>query len=186
MTYQNRQILLAAEELFVQHATEGRIPISLQEVARKANMTDAELALLYGTESELETDLIDFAVHRWSQLLSAVAGAQRDTLSVFDRHRVYVTTLMTGTEIADASSWLFSSASNNPVFVSAWLQHVDPWCSAHELNPDARSLLSAAKLCAEGAVFGRKAAVLSAANIDSARPWALRLIDDAEAAVSAV
>lgn len=174
-----RHILLAAEEILQDHASVPGCTISLRDVARRSGLPLCEVTSHYPTEQALVIGMIEHTTRRWSDLLASVAGKEAECLTAFERYRIYVTATMT-TGVSRANYWIFSDARNQLTLPSAWSEHVGPWLATDGLRPHVQSLLSAARFCAEGALFADATRMAPVDNIDSVRLHALSFIDAAE------
>lgn len=174
-----RRIMLAAKELAQENETVQGVTVSLESVARRAGLTKPGLMYHYATKEALMFGLVEDAALRWADLLRASAGAGPAELSAFDRHRAYVTAATTA-EVSRADHWIFSDALYQPALAEAWRSHLGPWFATGALAPHVRSLLTAARFCADGAWTAEATGVFPADDLDAVRGHALRLIEEAE------
>ncbi|MFF1946306.1 TetR/AcrR family transcriptional regulator [Rhodococcus qingshengii] len=174
-----RHILLAAEELLQDHASFLGGEVSLEEVAGRVGLPCREVKSYFPTRRSLSIGLIEHATRRWSELLTRVAGRGAEELSAYDRYRIYVTATMTS-EVSRVNYWIFSDARNQPTLPSVWSEHLGPWLATDGLGSRVRSYLSAARFCADGALFAKATGMIPVDNLDAVRLHALRLIDEAE------
>lgn len=171
--------MLAAKELAAENQTVQGVTISLESVARKAGLTKPGLMYYYATKEALMLGLVEHAAQHWAELLRAAAGGDPAAVSAFDRHRAYITTATTA-EVSRADYWIFSDALYQPTLAEAWQRHLAPWFDTDWLAPPVRSLLTAARFCADGAWASEATGVFPTDDLDAVRVHALRLIEEAE------
>ncbi|MEJ1087283.1 hypothetical protein WDU99_03020 [Microbacterium sp. Mu-80] len=123
--------------------------------------------------------LVEHAARHWNEMLRAHAGADPESLSPFDRHRTYVVVATTA-DVSRADYWVSSDALYHPTLTEPWHRHLGPWHDTTTLTEPARSLLTAARFCADGAWMSEATGVFAAESLDGVQRQALALVDAAE------
>ncbi len=178
-TNTRERILQSAKELAEENDSIQGVTISLESVAQRVGLTKPGLMYHFPTKEALVVGLVEHAARHWHDLLREHAGADPETLSVFERHRAYVTVATTA-EVSRADYWIFSDALYHPALAEAWHRHLGPWHATEGLSAPARSLVTAARFCADGAWMSEATGVFPADDLPAVRRHALDLVDAAE------
>lgn len=173
------RILQAAKALAEESTSVHGVTISLESVSQRAGLTKPGLMYHFPTKEALMLGLVEYAAGHWDSLLREHSGVGPENLSVFDRHRAYVT-VATTTEVSRADYWIFSDALYHPALIEPWHRHLEPWYRLEGTSRTARTLLTAARFCADGAWMSEATGVFAAEDLSSIREHALGLIDSAE------
>lgn len=155
------------------------VTISLESVAQRAGLTKPGLMYHFPSKEALMTGVVSHAAERWHDLMRERAGCGPDEASAFDRHRAYVDAATTA-EVSRADYWIFSDALYHPRLATAWYEHLAPWYDLAGVHPDACSLLTAARFCADGVWMSEATGVFPSSDLAGVRRRALALIDEAE------
>ena len=177
------RILTAAKTLAESHDSVQGVTISLESVALQAGITKPGLMYHFPSKEALMLGLVDHAAEHWSWLLRNHTGRASEELSSFDRHRAYVTVATTA-EVSRADYWIFSDALYHPKLAQSWSRHLAPWFDTTGLDAHSRSLLTAARFCADGAWMSEATGVFTSDDLAAVRDNALGLIDAAEKEVA--
>ncbi|HIV59495.1 MAG TPA: TetR/AcrR family transcriptional regulator [Candidatus Stackebrandtia faecavium] len=172
-------ILEAAKELAESNLSVEGVTISFESVAQRTGLTKPGIMYHFPTKEALMRGLVEHAGQRWHALLHERAGAAPDRLSVFDRHRAYIW-VATTSEVSRADYWILSGALYHSALTDSWNEYLGPWHAADGLGAQARSLLTAARFCADGAWMSEATGVFTADDLSAVHQHALKLINDAE------
>lgn len=173
------RILRAAKALAEEHGTVQGVTISLESVAQRADMTKPGLMYHFPTKEDLMIGIVEYAGGHWGELLQKHSGKHPAEQSPFDRHRAYVTVATTA-EVSRSDYWIFSDALYHPTLAKAWHRHLGPWYDTRGITPLARSLLTAARFCADGAWMSEATGVFPAEDLLAVQRHALGLIESAQ------
>ena len=173
------RILQAAQELAGQNESIQGVTISLESVAQQAGLTKPGLMYHFPNKEALMLGLVAHAAEHWALLLRTESGSDAAALGPCDRHRAYIRVATTA-EVSRADYWIFSDALYHPTLAQAWNEQLSPWFDTAGLNPQARSLLTAARFCADGAWMSEATGVFPAEDLAAVQIHALGLIDAAE------
>ncbi len=173
------RILRAAKAIAQESTSVQGVTLSLESVAQRADLTKPGLMYHFPTKEALMLGLVEHAAEHWDTLLTAHAGAGPEDLTPFERHRAYVVTATTS-ELSRADYWIFTDALYHPTLTAPWQQHLGPWFTTDGLDTTARSLLTTARFCGDGAWMSESTGVFTAADLAGVRAQALALIDAAE------
>lgn len=175
------RILQAAKALAESHESVQGVTVSLESVAQQAGLTKPGLMYHFPSKEALMFGLVDHAAKHWARRLTDHTGHTADELTAFDRHRAYVTVATTA-EVSRADYWIFSDALYHPRLAKSWNDHLGPWFDTGGLDPQAASLLTAARFCADGAWMSEATGVFPAEDLAGVREHGLALVDAGEAA----
>ncbi|MGO2861506.1 MAG: TetR/AcrR family transcriptional regulator [Brevibacterium sp.] len=173
------RILQAAQELAGQNESIQGVTISLESVAQQAGLTKPGLMYHFPNKEALMLGLVAHAAEHWALLLRTESGSDAAALGPCDRHRAYIRVATTA-EVSRADYWIFSDALYHPTLAQAWNEQLSPWFDTAGLNPQTRSLLTAARFCADGAWMSEATGVFPAEDLAAVQIHALGLIDAAE------
>lgn len=173
------RILQAAKQLAEEHSSIHGVPLSLESVSQRVGLTKPGLMYHFPTKEALMLGLVDYAAAEWDERLRRHTGCVANEVSPYDRHRAYVIVATTA-EVSRADYWIFSDALYHPTLATAWHQYLDPWFEANGLSPTARSLITAARFCADGAWMSEATGVFPAEDLAAVQSHALGLIEQAE------
>src|SRR5699024_1626463 len=87
-------------------------------------------------------------------------------------------------EVSRADYWIFSDALYHPKLAQSWSRHLAPWFDTTGLDAHSRSLLTAARFCADGAWMSEATGVFPSDDLAAVRDHALGLIGAAEQEVA--
>lgn len=177
------RIMLAAQELAEESMTVEGVTISLESVAKRADLTKPGSMYYFPTKQDLMVGVVAYAAEEWDKRLSAQAGATVESLSPYDRHRAYVRDATTA-ELSRSDFWVFSDAVYQPALTQGWQEHLAPWFSTKGLPAEISSLLQTARFCADGAWMSEATGVCRADDLLAIQGHALALIDKAEGLAS--
>lgn len=173
------RILRGAIELAADNDSIQGVTISLESVARQAGLTKPGLMYHFPTKEALMVGLVEYAARRWHDLLREHCGAEPETLTAFERTRAYVT-VWTTASVSRADYWIFTDAQYHPRLAQEWHRNLSPWNDVEGLPGEVRSLLTAARFCADGAWMSEATGVFRADDLAAVRLHALGLVDAAE------
>jgi AcrR family transcriptional regulator len=173
------RILEAAKALAESHSSVQGVTISLESVAQEAGLTKPGLMYHFPSKEALMVGLVERSADHWAQMLFDQAGRPAEELTVFERHRAYVSVATTA-EVSRADYWIFSDALYHPKLAQAWSDHLGPWFAVDGLDPSVVSLLTAARFCADGAWMSEATGVFPSDDLAPVHDHALNLIDTAE------
>ncbi len=173
------QILEAAKELAERNLSVEGVTISFESVAQRTGLTKPGIMYHFPTKQALMRGLVEHAAQRWDALLRERAGAKPEDLSVFDRHRAYIWVATTA-EVSRADYWILSGALYHSALTDSWNEYLGPWHTIEGWEPRIRSLLTAARFCADGAWMSEATGVFTSDDLSAVHDHALKLIDEAE------
>ncbi|WP_293699134.1 TetR family transcriptional regulator [uncultured Agrococcus sp.] len=173
------RILHAARVLAEENSSVQGVTISLESVAQKAGLTKPGLIYHFPSKEALMIGLVEHAAKHWDEMLRAHAGAAPESLSPFERHRAYVVVATTA-DVSRADYWIFSGALYHRALTEPWHLHLGPWHDTTGLSGPERSLLTAARFCADGAWMSEATGVFAAESLDGVQRQALAIVDAAE------
>lgn len=173
------RILRAARQLAEENDSIQGVTISLESVSQRVGLTKPGLMYHFPTKAALMLGLVEYAAGHWDGLLRRHTGSEPERLSAFARHRAYVTVATTAA-VSRADYWIFSDALYHPTLAQAWHRHLGPWYATDGLSRTARSLVTAARFCADGAWMSEATGVFRAEDLAAVQAHALELIDRAE------
>lgn len=173
------RILQAAKELAEENDSIQGVKISLESVSQRAGLTKPGLMYHFPTKEALMLGLVEHAARDWYERLREHTGADPEDLSVFDRHRAYVTVATTA-EMSRGDYWIFADALYHPALAETWHRCFGPWHATDDLSERARSLVTTARFCADGAWMSEATGAFPADDLGAVRQHALELIDVAE------
>lgn len=173
------RILRAAMEVAQENASIQGVTISLEAVAQRAGLTKPGLMYHFPTKEALMLGLVEHAASRWDEILREHVGRGPDELSAFERNRAYVVVATTAT-VSRADYWVFSDALYHPTLAREWHRLLGPWYATEGLSANARSLVTAARFCADGAWMSEATGVFPAEDLPAVQRHALELVDRAE------
>jgi AcrR family transcriptional regulator len=174
------RILRAAKELAEEQESVQGVTVSLESVSRRAGLTKQGLMYYYSSKENLMLGMVEHAAARWDGLLRDHTGAAPEALSVFERYRAYAA-VATSAEVSRADYWVFSEALYHPKLGEPWHRFLSPWFAVDDVADESRSLLTAARFCADGAWMSEATGVFPAENLADVGVRAQELIDQAEA-----
>ena len=172
--------MLAAKDLAEEHRTVQGVTISLESVAKRAGLTKPGLMYHFQTKEALMIGLVEYVASEWVQRLRARVDHDPADMTAFDRHRTYVTAVLTS-EMSRADYWIFSAAAYQPALSETWTVQFLPWFATDGLSPEVQSLLDMARFAADGAWTAQATGVFPAEDLGRVCALALGLIDQAEA-----
>lgn len=175
------RILRAATQLAEENHSIQGVTISLESVSQRVGLTKPGLMYHFPSKEALMLGLAEHGARRWHDLLREHTGADPQELSAFERHRAYVTVATTA-EVSRADYWIFTDALYHPTLAETWHRQLGPWYATEGLSAPARSLVTTARFCADGAWMSEASGVFRADDLAAVRAHALRLIDMAETA----
>lgn len=174
------RIMRAAQELAEEKTSVQGATITLEAVAQRAGLSKPGLMYHYRTKDALMVGLVEHSARQWDELLRTEAGAGPNELSAFDRYRAYVATATTA-EVSRADYWMSSEAIYHPTLSEPWQRILSPWYDLDGVtSPEARTLLTAARFCADGAWMSEATGVFAAENLSAIGAHATALIKRAE------